>query len=112
MRKLHAQHGRLKFIQTAVYSDFLMFILGRAAVRAEASQTCREIVVVGGNDAAVASAAEVLRRIKTETANHAHRTRAPSVVSGANRLRGVFDHGNATLFAEVEDWIHRRALSG
>src|SRR6185369_11648580 len=61
--------------------------------------------------APVARAAEILRRIETETTHHAHRTRTTAVVSGANRLRCVFDHGDAALFADLEDRIHRRALT-
>ena len=50
-----------------------------------------QLVVVGGEHAAVAGAAEVLGRIEAEAADVADRAGAAAVELGADRLGGVFD---------------------
>src|SRR5215213_900291 len=80
-------------------------------MRAQSSQACCDFVVAGLKNSTITGAAEVLRRIKTEASDHAHRARTASVVSRANRLRRIFDYGYSMTAAEVEQRIHRRALS-
>ncbi len=86
-------------------------ILRLHAVVAQDACPGRQRVVAGRDHAAVARAAQVLRRIKTETTHDAHRTCAPPIVVRANRLRGIFDDRNAASFADVEQRIHLRTLA-
>src|ERR1043165_455977 len=69
-----------------------------------------DIIVAGSQNPAVAYAAEILRRIETKTTAQAHRTRGPSIVSGANRLCGIFNDRYTAALRDVEQWIHRGTL--
>src|SRR5215213_95837 len=110
-RKLHIQYGRLQLIEPAVDSDFLVLVFVRSAVRAQSPQTRVNVVVIGGKNPTITRATEVLGRIKTETSDHAHRARAASFVSRANRLSRILDHRNPMTPPELKQRIHRRTLA-
>src|ERR1044071_5237469 len=71
-RKLHVQYRRLQLIESTIDPNLFMLVLVRAAVRAQPSQTRCYVVVPGRENSAITCATEILRRIKTETSDHAH----------------------------------------
>src|SRR4051794_39453437 len=88
-----------------------MLVLIRAAVIAQSSQTGRDFVVARRQNPAITRAAEVLRRVKTETPDQAHRARPPSIVRRADRLRGIFNYGDSVSLPDLEQRIHLGALA-
>src|SRR5215212_9617814 len=78
---------------------------------AEASQACRDLIVACSKNPTITSAAEILRRIETEASDQTHRARAPSIMSRANRLRRIFNHGYSMTPSKIEQGIHLRALA-
>ena len=61
--------------------------------------------------AAIAEAAEVLGRKKTERAQVAHRANLPATEGRAHRLRGVLDHGQAVRLGQALRAVHVRRLA-
>jgi hypothetical protein len=75
VRQFDAQDRCLQGIEPTVDADLLMMIFGCAAMHAQAAQARGERVVVRGEHPAVARAAEILRRVETETIHQAERPR-------------------------------------
>ncbi len=83
-----------------------------ASRRASAAGGCARRARVGGHDrAAVAPAAEVLRRVEAEAADVADAADAAAAVEGAVRLARVLDHAQVRRAGDLEDRIQvdRRA---
>ena len=81
-------------------------------VIAQHTQLRRQFVVIGRDHAAVAEAAQVLRRIEAEGTQRAQRTGPPAAILGADRLASVFDDGNAAgRGRDLPDLVHLGTLA-
>src|SRR4051794_617804 len=97
MPKLYSQDRRLNRIQTRVPTLFDVDVLLSLSVVPQAAHAIRKLSVVGDHHASVATRAEVLRGIETETSGQAERPDGTVAVAGAVRLARVLDHHEPVL---------------
>src|SRR6266853_960331 len=81
------------------------------AVVAEDLDPGFQIGIAGNHSAGLAEGAKILSGIATETPRDAYRAGFDSTVKGAMSLAGVFDHGDAVLRSDFEDWAHISSLT-
>jgi len=115
MGQLDAENGSLHGIQAEVAADHLMVVLGMGAVVAQLGDLLGKGVVIGGDHATVAHAAQILGGEEAETAGQAHGPGALLTVFGrvaaANSLGRVFDHGDLVGVGDLQDAVHVGALA-
>ncbi len=72
-----------------------------------AEQACpmRDFFIIRDERAGFAVRAQVLSRVKTETAGVAHRPHAAAFIFGAMGLSGVFDNQQVMALCNFENWI-------
>ena len=92
MSQLYVQDCRLNSIQPRVCTFLNVYILLFLSVVSKTVQLLRKVIVVSDYCASVTVSAEVLTRIKTETASQAKRAAALAQEARAMRLRCVFDN--------------------
>ena len=90
--ELREQHRALDRVQPAVDSEPRVMVSPLLAVMADLAHRGRELIVIGKDRAALAVAAERLAREEARAADRRQSTALPSLVSGAEALRGVLDH--------------------
>ena len=73
---------------------------------AQHAHRLRLLVVVGDDDAALATGAEVLARIEAEAAGQADAAGARASIFSAVRLAGILDDGNAVALGDRRDRVH------
>src|SRR3989442_9831784 len=78
---------------------------------AQQTKFLRQLFIVRNDRAGLAVRAEVLARIKTETAGIAARSDSRRFVFSAVRLRGIFNHAQVMTLRDVEDWIEVDSLA-
>ena len=98
--QLDAQRRRLDRVHAEVAADGVMFVLLCLPVIAQQAALRRESVVIGGQEAAVAEAAEVLGRERRPRAAEAMTAEHPAVESGADGLRGILDERHRETSAD------------
>ena len=100
VREEDAQHPRLQLVEAGVVTDEVELVLVARPVEREHLHAVGELVVVRHDEAAVADAEEVLRRIEAVRGGDA----ALRDARGAERLCRVLDHRDA----ERDELVHRR----
>ncbi len=76
--QFHPEHGRLNRVQSRVDADLVVDVAPTCVVlpvHTEATQSLRQSIVAGRDEAAVPPRAQVLGRIERETAERAQRSR-------------------------------------
>src|ERR1700739_1430599 len=111
MPQLYSQDGGLQRVQAAVGADDLVKISFLAAVDAEHREPFGDGRIVGGDHATVASATEIFRGEKTETAGVAESAGEAAGVARTDGLRGVFDDDEIVRAGDSEDRVHVRGQS-
>ena len=111
MAQLGPKQRGVQWIHPKVAADGLVVIFRRAAVHAEDTRALGQVVAVSGDHAAIAKAAEILGREKTECAQVAHRANLPATEGRAHRLRGVLEHGQAMCLGQALHAVHVRRLA-
>src|SRR5690349_15524228 len=111
MREFYAENGALESIEARVQSDPFVIVTFFRSVNTESEKFSCEVIVVRRHKPAVAHPAEILRRIKTETSDFAHRTGASSIFFRANCLGCIFDNRNPMFADHRVEVFHINALA-
>ena len=111
MAELDAQDGGLEGVEPGVEADFLVVVLGFHAVDAQAFQDMGQGLVGGGHHAAVAEAAQVLRRVEAEGRGVAQGAGGAALVAGAYGLGRVFEDDQAAVPGQCQDGVHVGGLA-
>ena len=108
--QLNLKNCRLNAIHPAVPTDHRVVILLNLPVVAENPDLFLQFIIVSHDSAGFAKCAQILPRVKTETADIAHRTSLATLVLSPVRLGGIFDHEKTMLTPKRQDGIHIRDL--
>ena len=111
MWELDAEDRGLQRVQSEVAAHQGVGVFRLRAVAAELAYALGQVGVVGRHHAAVAVAAQVLRREEAEAAHISQRARPTAFVFGADRLRGIFDNHEGADRSQVQQRIHICHLS-
>src|SRR5688572_25010617 len=99
--KLHRKNGRLQGVESVVASERqLVLVLSERAVGTELLNARRELGVVRHDRARIAESAERLRGMKAVATETSERPHLSVAVRRSERLRRIFDEGNAPLVRE------------
>ena len=108
MAQFHAQNRGLHFVEPAVPTPLGAQILRCLPVIAQGAQTPGQLFIVGDDHSGVTVRPQILTGVKTQATEASHRACLPPLVCCAERLRVVFDDGEAVLFRHGQNWIHVR----
>src|SRR4051812_25788853 len=97
-------------IEAEVAADDLVVVFRMRAMPAQKADLVGKGTILRDDRAAVAEAAEVLRRENRITADRAHRPGAAALVFRADRLGGVFDDGQLMLVSNIKNRVHLGTL--
>ena len=108
--ELNLKNCRLNSIHPAVPTDQRVVILLNLPVIPENPDFILQFIIVSHDSAGFAKCAQIFPRVKTETADIAHRTSLATLVLSPVRLGGIFNHEKTMLTPERQDRIHIRDL--
>ena len=111
VRELQVQQRGLEGIHAEVGADLAVVVFRLHAVDAQDARAFGERVVLRGDQAGVAHAAEVLGREETGGAEIAGGHRAAALPAGAHRLGGVFDHADLVSGTEGAQGVEVAGLA-
>ena len=111
MVELHEQDRGLQCVEPRVDRPFGTVVACLQAEVAQNAQPGCELLVVGGDDAAVAACVECLERMEAEAAEGADRADLLAVELGQDRLRRVFHDRELVLRRDGEDAFHVRGAA-
>src|SRR5262249_26177576 len=99
--ELYSQHRRLDGIKAGIDAHQVVDVLLTRAVRAQCTESVRNVWVVGRKHATIAITTEILARKETEASNVAEAAAASSTVFGTDGLRGIIDEGHTLLASQM-----------
>ena len=102
--QLDLKDRRLNAIHPAVPTDHRVVILSNLAVVAENPDFFLQFIIVSHDSAGFAKCAQILPRVKTETADIAHRTSLATLVLSAVRLGGDLRSRKDHAHAQTTGW--------
>ena len=104
---LGAQDGGLELGEAAGVADFVVVVAFTAhAVDAETPGAPGDFVVIGDDEASVASGTEVFGDVEAESGGHTEFTGELTVTAGGDGLGGVFEDHEAVLGGDGVDRFH------
>src|SRR5204863_2232004 len=106
MRRLDPQDRRLKRVHPEVAADDGVMIFRLHAMLAHRPDARGKLEIVGGDKACVTECAEILARVKRQTAACSNTARRLTLVGGANRLRRILDDRNPGPECRVGNRTH------
>src|SRR5205085_8152926 len=109
--ELCEDHGALDRVHAAADADARVVVAAALPVHADLAHRLGERGVFGENRAAVAVAAERLRREEAGAADRGKRAASPTFVSRAEALRGILDHRYAVARGDGVELVHVRRLA-
>ena len=92
--QLDSQDSGLKGVEPAVEAYFHMVVTTKITMHSQSLQAGGQFRIISGHDAAIASAAKILRGEETEATDRPKNASASASVLSANRLSGVFNDRN------------------
>ena len=103
---LDVEDRALDAVHPIVVAGDYVIVFGFLSPIAKQGNSSAELGPIGDHRPAFAIGAEVLAGIKAEAAKIADGARAPPLVFGAVRLRGVLDHDEPVSTGDLHDRIH------
>src|SRR4030095_14228071 len=101
MSQLDSETCALNCIHSAIPPDHGMIVFPRLAVVSQHANLVGQFEVICDNGTCFTKRAKVFPRIKTKTADFAHRPSSSILVLGTVRLGGIFDHDQAMLAGKL-----------
>src|SRR5262245_15457256 len=111
MPELHAEESGLQLVEPARVPELHVLVLPRRAVVPQPSDRLGDVVAGGEDHAAVAAAAQILRRVEGQTRYVAPRPRGTARIARPHCLRGVLDHRDAPGPRDLSNGVHGGGLA-
>src|SRR6266550_509847 len=111
MAQLYRQTCALNCVHSTIPPNHCVLIFAHLSVITQTANLIPKLGVIRDHGTSFAERTEVLSRIKTKTADLAHRPCFLALVFGPMGLGSIFHNKQAVLPREFQNWIHVRYLA-